>query len=140
MKKELDNSVVNDGLVVEHRISKIKESILIGMTTKEILERFGAKEINGKFNKYYFGVSNRQIDNYIAKAKEQIRESSNFDKTKELGRAIERYDLLFKSAISKSDFKTATIINEKLTNLLGLIQKEKDEKADGTITITRVYS
>jgi len=107
-----------DSITLEHRVAKVKESILVGFTTKEIRERFGDEK-----SKYYFGVSTRQIDNYIAKAKEEIRASSNFDKTKELGRAIERYDMLFKASMASNKIKEATTINKELSTLLGLIQK-----------------
>lgn len=111
-----------DEITLEHRIAKVKESILVGFTTKEIRDRFGNEK-----SKHYFGVSTRQIDNYIAKAKEQIRESSDFDKPRELGKAIERYNLLFKSAMARNDIKAALIANDKLSTMLGLIQKSDNE-------------
>ena len=125
--------------LIEHRIAKVKESVLIGLTNKEIMDRFGLKTISNKPNKNYFGVSTRQIENYIAKAKEQIRESSNFDKTKELGQAIDRYNLIFKQALGSQKLRDAITANKELTGLLGLIQKQEIEKPETAINITRVY-
>jgi hypothetical protein len=119
----------NEFILLEHRISKVKEAMLIGMSTLDLIRRFSEKEIerNGEMvpNKNFLGVSSRQVYNYMTKAKKEIVQSSLFNKEEQLGKAINRYEVLFKTAMSTNKVKEAIDANKALTALLGLTPEQK---------------
>lgn len=98
---------------VEERVSDVHRMLLLGVRRREILQFASKKK---------WGVSDRAIDEYIARATERIREAAEVDRALELGRAMQRLDDLYRSAIQAEDFRTALQVQKELTAMIGLAE------------------
>jgi hypothetical protein len=74
-------------------------------------------------------VSSRQLDTYTRRAKAQLARAAERDHQVELGRAIERLELLFMKALAKDDRAEARAVVRDLTELLGLGAAQRHELA-----------
>lgn len=108
-----------DDLIVEGRIEVIVELLISGMTSYAVI-----KYVLNPKNNLNWNIKQRQIEIYISKAKEKIRNSAtNLDIDLELGKTIKRFELILKKAIANKDYKLAATVTEKLANLLNLQRK-----------------
>ena len=67
-----------------------------------------------------WGVSLRQVDSYLSRAREALRSGAAFDRPLEVGRAIARYDTLYAKALSERNWRLAMQIERTRAQLLGL--------------------
>jgi hypothetical protein len=74
-------------------------------------------------------VSSRQLDTYSARAKSQLAKAAERDRVVELGRALERLDLLFMKALAEDDRAEARAVLKDTTELLGLGAAQRHELA-----------
>ncbi len=72
-------------------------------------------------------VSSRQLDTYAARAKAQLAKAAERDRAVELGRSLERLDLLFMKALAENDRAEARAVLKDLTELLGLAAAQRHE-------------
>ena len=54
-----------------------------------------------------WGVSPRQVDSYLSRAREALRSGAAFDRPLEVGRAIARYDVLYAKALADQNLRLA---------------------------------
>jgi hypothetical protein len=74
-------------------------------------------------------VSPRQLDTYARRAKAQLAKAAERDRAVELGRALERLDLLFMKALAEDDRAEARAVLKDTTELLGLAAAQRHELA-----------
>lgn len=102
----------------EARISKVYEMLISGAKRAEILQYATKKE---------WGVDDRQVDNYIARAKHAISQQSEVKRNYILGTARARLNLLFYRALNIQDYKTALAVQKEINALEGLNAPQKIE-------------
>jgi hypothetical protein len=76
-----------------------------------------------------WGVSPRQLDTYARRARAQFAKAAERDRAVELGRSLERLDLLFMRALAENDGTEAQAVLKDLTELLGLAAAQRHELA-----------
>jgi hypothetical protein len=113
------------------RVGKVYDLLLAGASRREILQ-FVAKMDPP------WGVETRQIDNYIAQAKEWIKESAAVHRDEELGKARTRLEALYKQAFSIGAYKVTLAILRELNALSGLYPVA-EQKHSGEIKVRVVY-
>lgn len=74
-----------------------------------------------------WGVSARQVDTYIARAREELARQAAHDREVEMGRALEQLNLLLMKALAAHDLATARAVRKDLTELLGLAPAARHE-------------
>lgn len=104
--------------IVQRRVSDIHNLLVAGVRRAQILQY--AAEQN-------WGLQERQIDTYIARATEQIREDSRIDREKELGRAINRLHNLYQATQREQDHRGSLAVVQQMSQLLGLAAAAKIE-------------
>lgn len=117
-KKPKSSSTRSTDAVVLARVSEVQSWILEGYTRHKILQ-FGSK----------WSVSDRQIDDYIAKATELIREINHATLEDSLALIVSNYWSLYKEAGSDVGLKASIL--EKIGKFRGLDKKTlvvKDER------------
>ncbi len=65
-----------------------------------LLQGVGRHGVQAYATSHGWEVSPRQLDTYCARAKAQLAKAAERDRTVELGRALERLDLLFMKALA----------------------------------------
>lgn len=100
--------------IYDRRVDAVIEMILCGLRRRQILQKI-AKDENLQWD-----VTASQIDNYIAKAKEQIRVSIEPDKIKLSDEIQAKYNFLYEKLATMGDYKNAVIPLDKLSELAGL--------------------
>lgn len=97
-------------ITIDSRVSEVFDMLIDGKPRKDICKY-------GKLQNW--NVTDRQIDNYISTAKEQIAKMQ-IDKSFQFNKTLERYELLFVKSLENEDLKTCASILEKQSKLLGL--------------------
>jgi hypothetical protein len=89
-----------------------------------------------------WGVTDRTIDNYIARANALLEEQAQIVRGRELGKANARYDLLFGLALDKDDLATALRAESERAKLWGLNAPTQTEitGADGGPIVIKGYA
>ncbi len=96
--------------IVNERVSKVAEQLIEGQGRKCII-LYGTEE---------WGVSERQIDKYIAKARDLIQKENSKNIDFELSKALRRNEYLYRKSIEAKDYKLVLLVNRELTQLQGL--------------------
>jgi hypothetical protein len=105
---------------IARRVAQILPLVLDGASEREIL-RFVAEKTN------WSHVSERTVDNYIARAREQIIAEAGKDAELHFAKAMARYERLFWRASLKGDLGQCRLIQEAINKLLGLAAPERHE-------------
>ena len=105
---------------IARRVAQILPLVLDGASEREIL-RFVAEKTN------WSQVSERTIENYIARAREQIIAEAGKDGEIHFAKALARFERLFWRASVKSDLGQCRLIEEAIIKLLGLAAPERQE-------------
>lgn len=98
---------------IDDRVNTVFELICQGKFDFEIYKEV-AKEKG-------WDVGDRQIANYVKKANELLKIYSDYDRKKELGKAIARYNLIFKKAFEAKDYQACIRVQDKLNKLMKLL-------------------
>ena len=115
----------------EQRIDAVCEFLIKGLTTAQMFRYVSSKTD--------WGISARQLDNYISEAKEKIKNSCN-DKGFEIQRAKRRLENLYIKNEGFEDFKECRAIIETSAKLFGWNEAEKHElSVKGQFDITKIY-
>jgi len=96
------------------RVNTIYKLLLRGASRQEILQYCT--------NETEWGVKDRTIDIYIARAREYFNERTQIARDTELGNAIQRYELLFQRALKVQDYKTCIQAQARIDKITGLEQ------------------
>lgn len=102
---------------IEYRVSIVSSLIIRGKTRKEIVQ-FGSKK---------WGISDRQVDEYISKAKEAIQEESKSTIEADTAKARARLEFLYDKAIGNEDYGLARILNKDFIEFTGIKAPDKHE-------------
>ena len=102
----------------EQRIDAVCEFLIKGLTTSQMFRYVSSKTD--------WGISSRQLDNYISEAKQKIKNSDN-DKGFEIQRAKRRLENLYVKNEGFEDFKECRAIIETSAKLFGWNEPEKTE-------------
>jgi hypothetical protein len=70
-----------------------------------------------------WAVSERQIDSYLATARERLAQNASVDRSFETGRALGRLQLLWTKALTTGNWSLALKVQRELDILLGLSQQ-----------------
>lgn len=97
--------------VVFERVRQIKEWILLGYIRSEILQYAST-----------WKLSDRMVDDYISKAREEIREVNKLETKDMLDELIASQKVLYRAAIAMKDLKTARQLLMDMAKLRGLDQ------------------
>jgi hypothetical protein len=92
-----------------------------------LLQGVGRHGIQAYATSHGWEVSPRQLDTYTGRAKAQLAKAAERDHTVELGRALERLDLLFMKALADNDRPEARAVLKDTTELLGLAAAQRHE-------------
>lgn len=99
---------------VEMRVSEIIDLLLLGKTRAEVLRYCSNRG---------WGISSRQIDKYIADAKEEIHEISRITATETMSLILKNLWDLYKKCLDKEDFSGARTILMDVAKLKGMAQE-----------------
>jgi hypothetical protein len=110
-----------DDVEAHRRREVIRKAIIQGFPSADII-LYVKKETD-------WDLSTRQVERYIGQALKSIREAAKRDRETEVGKAIERNDMLFRQAISPPllngkkqapDLRVAARANQQNARLMGL--------------------
>lgn len=96
--------------IVNQRITEVVDMLIAGKNRNAIIQ----------YGSDCWNVGERQIDKYIAKARDLIQSDIQKNIEYDYAKAIRRYEELYNKAIENEDFRLALSINKELTNLQGL--------------------
>lgn len=107
---------------VRERVAEIVPMLIEARRRVEIV-RYGSEK---------WGVSERQVENYIHKANVYLKERAERDMELSYSKAVHRYEMLYAESLKKKDLKTCVMINEKLSHLQGLNKTQVEHS--GSVT------
>jgi DNA-binding CsgD family transcriptional regulator len=102
------------------RVAQILPLVTDGASEREIL-RFVTEKTN------WGQVSKRTVENYIARAREEIIASSASEAPWHLAKALARYERLYWRASAKGDLGQCRQVEEAIVRLLGVAAPERRE-------------
>ena len=97
--------------IVAERIALVAEMLIDGKDRRSILQ-FNSEE--------GWCLSERQIDTYIARARQFILSEITRDVEYDYAKAMKRFERLYQKAITSKDYKLALAVNKEVCNLQGL--------------------
>jgi len=107
-------------VTVLQRIKEVTSMLIKGYSREDILQ-FASKK---------WKVSDRQIDDYISKAKTELTDSIKKDIKYDYSKAVRRYEELFMFCMKKKDYKTALSANKELATLQGLLKTQVEHSGN----------
>lgn len=107
----------------ESRVLKTMELYLLGLKAEDIHEYF--------ITNLKIKVSLASVRSYITKAREKIKNYSEFKTNEEIGKSILRMEKLYLNSYRIQDYKTCLQVQKELNKLLGLITEKHDLTSDG---------
>ena len=96
----------------DSRVSLVYRLLLNGMRRREIFQYIAEKT--------EWGVTERTIDNYIAKARDEIAEITENERECAYGMARKRLDDLYFKSMKINDYKTCLAIQKEIGDIEGL--------------------
>lgn len=102
----------------ERRIEELVELLVAGVPRRGILA--WAAQQAAQSGGQRWDVSERQIDAYLAAARERLRATATPDRGYALGRSLSRLQLLFSKALAAGNLAVALQAERTLAQLLGL--------------------
>lgn len=95
---------------IKNRVEQIKDLLLNGKTRADILKKYTGRG----------GVSERHVDNYIAKAKQQIRESAQTTFSDSRALMIRNLWDCYHNARAQNQWASVASFTQQLSKLYGL--------------------
>ena len=117
----------------EKRVNIILEMILSGLKRWQIIQNISNHDELKKWK-----VDPRQIDNYIRRANDLIKDSIENDRAILIAKANAKYEFLYQKLVNVKDYKGALAAIEKTVSLHGLnapINHNIEFDSDITVTI-----
>lgn len=121
--------------LVQERVDDVVDLLLDGYTRKEVLQFIS----NAGWE-----ISDRQVDNYIAKANDAIHEVREIDRAKRIARVERRIERLYRKALKQGNLALARQLVGDERTLSGLDAPSKtaltddDGKALGVLVLPQV--
>ena len=115
----------------EQRIDLVCEFLIKGLTTAQMFRYVSSKTD--------WGISARQLDNYISEAKQKIKNSDN-DKGFEIQRAKKRLEKLYVKNESLEDYKECRALIDTSAKLFGWNEPEEKNINIKTFDINKIYA
>lgn len=109
-----------DAVQMEARVAEVVDLIIAGLTVRELHRYIVDKRPD-------WDIQARQRRNIIAKARGQIAEASRTHRPEELGKALRRYNVLYRRSFAINDYKACAGIVKQMTDLLGLGAPQRHE-------------
>jgi len=103
---------------VQSRVNIIFEMLVAGASRSQVLQ-FAAKE-DPENGKHAWGLSDRAIDDYIAKANALFSAQSKTERDLEIGKILTRYNSIYRKCIAAKDMRGALAAQQAVARLLGL--------------------
>ena len=97
---------------VDSRVSTVYRLLLNGLRRREIIQYITEKT--------EWNIKERQIDHYIAKARNEIAEINEAEREGAYGMARKRLDDLYFKSMKINDYKTCLAIQKEISELEGL--------------------
>ena len=113
---------------IEQRITAILPYVMMGKTVPEI---FHIVSVDASLQ---WGITERQLYNYVSDTREYIEKYSAINRNLEIGKVRYRLEELFKMAIKEKDINQARLILRDYTELFSLRVPPKME-SDTTLKI-----
>ena len=102
---------------LQSRVNDVCERLLSGQKRSDIVH----------FATEAWGISERQVDDYLAKARDAIANSNVVHRDFEIARALVRMNQIFNKAESAEDYKTAILAQQEINKLLALYMPTRSE-------------
>lgn len=99
---------------IKERVDKIFHLIMEGDFEFSKVKRLSEEE--------GWGVTDRQLYNYIDRADDKFEEIADIHREKEFGKALFSLNLLFKKALKKTDYRTCLAVIKERNKLLGFYE------------------
>lgn len=110
---------------LEERISKVFYLLIAGATKQQINKYVEEKTT--------WGVTDRQVRNYISEANKRIIKASKTRQKRELGKALLRLDQLYFLSLNLQNLQNALAVQKEINELIGLkIYRQEISGKDGT--------
>lgn len=102
---------------VTQRVATIHKLMVAGASRASIVQ-YGSKT---------WQITDRQVDDYIARAKKGITDQANKDKNHNLALALERMSDIYQQCYAAKNYKGAVSAQQEINRLLGLYAPTKTE-------------
>ena len=106
---------------IEHRVDEVYD-LLINRITYQAILGYGAQK---------WGVKERQMNVYIARARERLKELNKESEEERLATAIASYNSLYARQVAEKDYKGARQTMDSLIRLQGLTGKDRKNLETG---------
>ena len=111
---------------VQSRVNTIFEMLIAGASRAQIHQYAAGKEPKRQDDgtlsdgRLSWGLSERQIDEYISKANALFAEQSKIERDKEIGKSLTRYNKIYSVSMQAGDRRGALEAEKAKATLLGL--------------------
>lgn len=105
---------------VNQRINEVVDMLIEGRNRFKIIQ-YGSTQWN---------IGERQIDKYIAKARDIIQMDVKKNIEYDYAKAIRRYEELYNKAIENKDYRLALSINKEISTIQGLHKIQIEHSGD----------
>lgn len=105
---------------VNQRINEVVDMLIEGRNRFKIIQ-YGSTQWN---------IGERQIDKYIAKARDLIQMDVKKNIEYDYAKAIRRYEELYNKAIENEDYRLALSINKEISTIQGLHKIQIEHSGD----------
>ncbi|MBN1632308.1 MAG: hypothetical protein JW990_21330 [Thermoleophilia bacterium] len=102
-----------DPIEMDRRVGEVVDLILAGLSMRELHRYIREKHPD-------WDLGDRQRRRLIERAREEIARAAKPLRELEIGKALMRYDVLYRRSFAINDYKTCAQIVNKVTDLLGL--------------------
>jgi len=109
-----------DPLEMDRRVGEVVDLVLAGMSAREIHRYLREKRAD-------WDIRDRQRRTLLERARREIAKASQPRRDLEIGRALMRYDVLYRRSFAINDYKTCAQIVRQVTDLLGLAAPQRHE-------------
>ena len=106
---------------IEQRVNEVYD-LLINRITYQAILGYGASK---------WGVKERQMNVYIARARERLRELNRESEEERLASAMASYNSLFARQVAEKDYKGARQTMDSIIRLQGLAGKDRKNPQSG---------
>lgn len=105
---------------MEFRINQVIRMLLSGVVKRSDIIRFITEKTD-------WNVQERQIENYIARAKEELKDMMSDELEYQKGLALSRYSDLYAKSLKIQDYANCRQIQKEINIMLGLNEPEKKQ-------------
>ena len=99
-------------VVVDDRINQIVDLYIQGVTRLRDIRKYAEQQ--------GWGVKDRAIEKYMARARKILQSSTEIEREGEIGKALARYELIFYKSFAAKNYKVALAAQKSICDLFGL--------------------